>query len=204
MYNPNSLEEERASWRCVVYYNIVRALRRIFEVYDAYGEPDDEPESAYGTPESSAGPSNSQGSHSEQSLASSTIDKQMQLLKLRLSPLLDTESRLEARICGGSPVSLPDKGSLFVRSGWQARSMFKSRFQQRTSFTGQRSSLENGAPRTSEDSGMIMVGEKDTVLEETANILNASKEDVKELWAHPSVRKLREKRKLRLEEWAEL
>ena len=88
MYNPNSLEDERASWRCVVYCNIVRALRRIFEVYDAYGDMgDDDPESTYGTPESSAGPS-SQGSQSQHSLALSTADKQMQLF--RLQPLYQT------------------------------------------------------------------------------------------------------------------
>ena len=141
---------------------------------------------------------------SDQQATLSVTDKQMQLLKLRLSPLLETESRLEARIAGGSPVTSPGKGNLFVRSGWQARAIFKSRFQSRPSFTGQRSSLENAGPRRSEDSGMVIVSDRDSILEDTASILDACKDDIHELWTHPVIRRLREKRKLRLEEWAEL
>ena len=206
MYNPNSLEEERLSWRSVVYYNIVRPVRRIFEVYEAYGDLESDGESTMdgfsNTPESSQVVATD--GQSERSVPSSPTDRHMHLLKLRLSPLLDTEPRLEARISGGSPVTSSGKGNLFVRSGWQARTMFKSRFQSRTSFTGQRSSLENVAPRRSEDSGMVILGEKDAVLEEIATILHACRDDIQELWGHAVVRRLREKRKLRLEEWAEL
>lgn len=190
MYNPNSLEEERLSWRSVVYYNIVRPVRRIFEAFEAFGDADSDVEMSA---------EDSDDAHS----STSATDKQMQLLKLRLSPLLETESRLESRIAGGVPVASSNKGNIFVRSGWQARSMFKPRSQPRTSFTGQRGSFETTS-RKSEDSGMVILGEKDAVLEETANILAACKDDVRELWNHSVVRRLREKRKLKLEEWAEL
>ena len=189
MYNPNSLEEERLSWRSVVYYNIVRPVRRIFEAYEAFGDADSDVEMSTESDEAQA--------------SASGTDKEMQLMKLRLAPLLETEPRLEARIAGGVPIASSGKGNIFVRSGWQARSMFKSRSQSRTSFTGQRSSFETSS-RKSEDSAMVIVGEKDMVLEETANILNACKDDVRELWNHPAVKRLRDKRKLKLEEWAEL
>ncbi|KAJ3520875.1 hypothetical protein NM688_g9097 [Phlebia brevispora] len=190
MYNPTSLEEERLSWRSVVYYNIVRPVRRIFETYETFGDidPDAEPMS--------------EDFDDVQSTMSAT-DKQMQSLKLRLAPLLETEERLADRIAGGVVSASTGKGNLFVRSGWQARAMFKSRIQPRSSFTGQRSSLENVDPRRSEDSGMVIIGEKDGLLEETADLLNACQDDVRELWNHAAVRRLREKRKLKLEEWAE-
>lgn len=204
MYNPNSLEEERFSWRSVVYYNIVRPIRRIFEVIDAYADLDDDEsgavDSSVGTPES--GGLASLSGHSFDQAASSNAEKQLASLRLRLSPLLATEASLAERLSGGTPGGgSAGKGNVFVRSGWQLLGKAKQR--DRTSFTGQRSSFEN-APRRSQDSGSIIIPESDKLIEEVANILSACRDDIKELWEHSTVKRLREKRRLRLEEWAEL
>ncbi|KAI0084041.1 G-protein alpha subunit [Irpex rosettiformis] len=193
MYNPNSLEEERLSWRPVVYYNIVRPIRRIFEVVDAYAELDyDDPESVIGTPDS-VGIGSSSGDHS---IDSTTAEREISTLRLRLSPLLTTEASLAERLSGGNAAAAPSaKGNLLVRSGWQLLGKGK---RDRTSYGG-RNSLD-AAPRRSDDSGKA---DTDKLIEEVAAILSACKDDVRELWEHHHVRKLREKRRLRLEEWAE-
>ena len=93
------------------------------------------------------------------------------------------------------------KGNLYVRSGWQLLGKAKQR--DHSGFTVRRSSLES-APRRSEDSSTSGLPETDKLIEEVATVLHACKDDVKELWEHPTVKRLRDKRRLRLEEWAEL
>ena len=209
MYNPTSLEEERLSWRPVVYYNIARPVRRIFEVIDAYGELEDDDDtmvvdisSSSRTGENSVldTADETNDSTAEGSQSSSIAEKRLATLRYRLGPLLAAEASLAERLSGGMPT--PTKGNLFVRSGWQARSLLKGRNRDWTGFTGQRSSLENGASRRSEDSSVAP--EKDKLIEEVAHILSVCKDDIKELWEHPAVQRLKDKRRLRLEEWAEL
>ena len=182
------------SWRPVVYYNIVRPVRRIFEVVDAYAELDyDDPDSIIGTPDST-GVGSSSGDHS---IDSTTAEREISTLRLRLSPLLATEASLAERLSGSNAAAAPSaKGNILVRSGWQLLGKGK---RDRTSYGG-RSSLDI-APRRSEDSDKA---QSDKLIEEVATILSACKDDVRELWEHPHVRKLRGKRRLRLEEWAEL
>lgn len=202
MYNPTSLEEERLSWRPVVYYNIARPVRRIFEVVDAYGDTeDDEDAMQVDSNSENVDPELKRDSSMSGSQGSSMAEKRLATLRHRLGPLLAAEASLAERLVGEQPT--PTKGNIFVRSGWQARSLLgKARMRDRSSFTGQRSSLENGAPRRSEDSTIVI--EKDRLIEDVAKILNVCGDDIKELWEHPAVQRLKEKRRLRLEEWAEL
>ncbi|KAI0346526.1 G-protein alpha subunit [Trametopsis cervina] len=198
MYNPTSLEEERLSWRPVVYYNIVRPVRRIFEVIDAYSELDSDDENlvdgVMGTPDSDG-----LGSTSGHSIDSSTSERQLSTLRLRLSPLLSTEPALAERLSGGNPAAAAGvKGNIFVRSGWQLLAKSK---RDRPSISG-RTSLD-AVPRRSEESGKNPTSEPDKLIEEAAAILSACKDDIRELWEHPAIQNLREKRRLRLEEWAE-
>ncbi|KAI0703439.1 G-protein alpha subunit [Cytidiella melzeri] len=200
MYKPNSLEEERLSWRPVVYYNIVRPIRRIFEVADAYIDLDYDEDGSLdgpsGTPDNS-GLGSTSGDHS---MDSSSAERELSSLRLRLSPLLATEASLAERLSGGNPsATSTSKGNLFVRSGWQLLGKSK---RDRSSFTGGRNSVE-AATRRSEDPVYAVVPEADKLIEEVAVILSACQDDIRELWEHPHVRKLREKRRLRLEEWAE-
>lgn len=221
MYNPSSLEEERLSWRSVVYYNIARPVKRILDALDAIAEGEEEEgsgsEAVSGTPDTSGrlasssshfeGTSLDQGSSSLHA-SSSKPDQDAQLINLRsrLAPLVAAESSLANYLSGGVSVAGSGKGNVFVRTGWQARSLvsFGKSKNGRSSFTGQRSSLENSPSRTSNRESVRSQEESNAFLENVGNIVDASKEDVKELWEHPAVKKLRGGRKFRLEEWAEL
>lgn len=146
------------------------------------------------------------------------MDQQISLLRLRLSPLTALDSQLADRLSGGVAVSGSGKGSVFVRSGWQSRtfglSFGKARERAnsgrgRFSFTGQRSALENSAdasigdPEEGELSTELPEVEKDKLVDEAATIIHSCQDDIRELWQHPAVKRLRDNRKLRLDEWAE-
>ncbi|KAH9923267.1 G-protein alpha subunit [Fomitopsis serialis] len=223
IYNPASLDEERLSWRVVIQYNIA------LDLY-AEGDSDDDVAEkmnlAYGTPEiriRNADKSEKLGRNADASASRETLqpsrpvpsmDQQLATLRLRLSPLVQLESQLADRL-GGVSVSGSGKGSVMVRSGWQARTfgLTFGKARERTSssrgrfsFTGQRSALENAPIERKSmdvDGSEYPVVEKDKLVEEVAMVLNSCKDDVRELWRHPAVKRLRENRKLRLEEWAE-
>lgn len=226
LYNPTSLDEERLSWRAVIYYNIARPVRRILDALDAYGDLDDdggddfslEIDSKFGTPSTARLSSPSPGFNGnplEQTSSSilapsikSDYEAQLTHLRDRLSPLLNAEASLAERLSGGVDVSGSGKGNVFVRSGWQARSLLGKSTKGhndtggRFSFTGQRSSLENSSSRMGNRE--ITPEGHDVLIEEIASILLSCKDDIRELWEHAAVRRLRDRRKLRLEEWAEL
>ena len=42
IYNPESLEQERASWKSVVYLNIARSVKLILEVLELHGDTAEE------------------------------------------------------------------------------------------------------------------------------------------------------------------
>ncbi|KZT73657.1 G-protein alpha subunit [Daedalea quercina L-15889] len=217
IYNPASLDEERLSWRVVIQYNIVRPVLRILEALDLFAEGDSDDDSRIAKSDSEKLGGNTAASVSRETLQPSpspSMDQQLSTLRLRLSPLVQLESQLANRL-GGVSVSGSGKGSVMVRSGWQARtfgitfgksrertSSAKGRF----SFTGQRSALENAAPERKSvdmDGSEPPEPEKDKLVEEVAMVLMSCKDDARELWQHPAVKRLRENRKLRLEEWAE-
>lgn len=179
---------------------------------------------AYGTPESRIAVSekseklgrSTDASASRETLQPSpspSMDQQLSALRLRLAPLVQLESQLANRL-GGVSVIGSGKGSVMVRSGWQSRTFGitfgktrerTSSSRGRFSFSGQRSALENGTSerKSSESDVSDAEPEKDQLIEDVARVLNACKDDVRELWQHPAVKRLRENRKLRLEEWAE-
>ncbi|KAI0720385.1 G-protein alpha subunit [Fomitopsis betulina] len=230
IYNPTSLDQERLSWRVVIQYNIVRPVLRILEALDLYAEGDSDEDMAekmnlaYGTPESRIAVSekseklgrSTDASASRETLQPSpspSMDQQLSALRLRLAPLVQLESQLANRL-GGVSVIGSGKGSVMVRSGWQSRTFGitfgktrerTSSSRGRFSFSGQRSALENGTSerKSSESDVSDAEPEKDQLIEDVARVLNACKDDVRELWQHPAVKRLRENRKLRLEEWAE-
>ena len=210
MYNPTSLEEERLSWRAVIYYNITRPIRRIFEALDAFGDSDDDDEHdaipsriiASTSDLTQLSPELVASSSSSPPILPSAEEAQLASLRSRLAPLLAAESSLAERLSGGLDVSGSGKGNVFVRSGWQARSLGLSFGRSRSrgdSLNGSRPSISG--QRSSFDRSN---GAKDVLIEEVARLVDQSKEDIQELWHHPAVRRLRARRKLRLEEWAEL
>ncbi|KAI9057233.1 G-protein alpha subunit [Trametes sanguinea] len=223
LYNPSALEEERMSWRTVVYFNIARPIRRILEALDTYGDSEEDDDdltmqppygrsdirSASGMPVPS---SSADLAAEEKSLSPSqlSLEKQVNVLRARLAPLLTAESSLAERLSGGIDVSGSGRGSVFVRSGWQSRSLGLpfGKARDRTSSGGRfslsgRTSLDNQKTNEIELKSRSADAQEDKLVHEVALILNACQQDIKELWALPAVKKLRDRRRLKLEEWAD-
>ncbi|KAI9000626.1 G-protein alpha subunit [Trametes punicea] len=222
LYNPTGLEDERLSWRTVIYFNIARPIRRILEALDAYGDGDDDDdltsEATYspadirlasGMPIAS---SSADIAADEKSLSPSqlSLEKQINTFRSRLAPLLTAETSLADRLSGGIDVSGSGRGSVFVRSGWQARSLALpfGRGRERTNSGGRsslsaRDSMDKATGNELELKARRSEAREDRLVQEVASILSRCQQDIKELWALPAVKKLRDRRRLKLEEWAE-
>lgn len=208
MYSPDTLDQERSSWRTVVYFNVARSVKRILEILESHGDTFDEnaPEGPSHDTVSSKrtiedvtrhdiveDPS-SHTSHpytASTSAAATESQRQIATLRLRLSPLVAAESTLADRLSGGVRVSGSGKGSVYVRRGWQLRSSGRN--------LSSRASGSSPSPVV-EAGNNLAVSE---VVEEVGRILLASKEDVKALWRSDVVQKMIKRRRLRLEEWTE-
>ncbi|KAI0321777.1 G-protein alpha subunit [Amylostereum chailletii] len=196
IHNPESLEDERASWRMVVYYNITRSVKHILEVLEAYGDsPDGEtPEGSsdgssygHGIGSRSRGRSPSVGASAASSRSNLENQRVIASLRLKLSPLVVAEASLADRLSGG--YRNPGKSKVFVRRGWQSRTVQRR---------GTRSL--GGSPEGWDDYNQV---DTDEMVEEVARILDICQGEVRQLWENEVVRKLIKRRRLRLEESAE-
>lgn len=217
MYSPDTLDKERASWRMVIYFNVARSVKRILEYLDSHGDTFDAdiPDAPQGpvhdsmaskktieeliredaVEDTSLQPSRSYSSPVPPVLTEA--QKQIATLRLRLSPVVGAENTLADRLSGGIRVSGSGRDNVFVRHGWQLRSAA------RNSYLSGRSRATSGTPATPLiESGNHMNFSE--VVEEVGRILDASKEDIKALWRSDVVQKMIKRRRLRLEEWAEL
>jgi guanine nucleotide-binding protein alpha-1 subunit len=216
MYSPDTLDKERASWRMVIYFNVARSVKRILEYLDTHddtfdGDVQDSPVHAHDSiaskktiedliREDPAEDTSAQASRSYSSPIPPLLtesQKQIATLRLRLSPVVAAESTLADRLSGGVRVSGSGKDGVFVRHGWQLRSAARS------SYLSSRSRGTSGAPAMPviESGNNFNVSE---AVEEVGRILDASKEDIKALWRSDVVQMMIRRRRLRLEEWAEL
>ncbi|KAJ7031329.1 guanine nucleotide binding protein, alpha subunit [Mycena alexandri] len=203
MYKPNSIEQERASWRTVIYFNVVHSLKQILTTLEAWDDAFEDDPRAQPTGYYDQNSSSSQGlpplpngmpsapSRSE-SPAYSGRNGRIVALRNRLLPLLATDAPLADRLSGGITVAGSGKGGVFVRSGWQARTVDKALGKMR-SHDDHRRGRE----------GYMLEDDGDILLQEVGRMLSALKDDVRELWAHPTVKGLIMKRKLKLDEWSE-
>ena len=122
--------------------------------------------------------------------------QQLANLKLRLQPLLSLEDQLTNRLSGTTPVT--SYGTPLVRSGWQFTLRLGRRALRRSSHHD-----DPNASRSSFSSLSSETGGDDR--DPNTRMLQASAEDITELWHHPSVRAmLRRRRVLKLEDSAEL
>ncbi|KAJ7761982.1 guanine nucleotide-binding protein [Mycena maculata] len=194
MYKPNSIEQERSSWRTVIYFNVVHSLKHILTTLEAWDDSfDDDIAQPSGYYDKNVPPLPRAPSRAASPVMGGRSNR-IASLRDRLSPLLDTDSHLADRLSGGITVSGSGKGGVFVRSGWQARTIDKARGKSRRSPDADfRRGREGNAPE----------GDGDVLLEEVGRMLSALKEDIRELWAHPTVKGLIMKRKLKLDEWSE-
>jgi guanine nucleotide-binding protein subunit alpha len=209
MYKPNSLEQERISWKTVIYFNVVHSLKHILNTLEAWDDSaDDEPDYSpeprpRGFPDqpspstSLANNLESNGSLSSSSrfdASSSTI--QIAGLRRRLAPLVAADEPLADRLSGGITVSGSGKGGVFVRSGWQARTIENALGRMRA----RRPAVDDAKKgRNSHSQDNI----QDALVQDVAHMLKTFENDIKELWDHPTVKALISKRRLKLDEWSE-
>lgn len=218
------MQSERASWRAVIYFNVVRSLQHILATLAAFEDIDDgsdansafefgmvdaDDDASVATGSSSRRngkstaftnlPSSSKSSRSISSPVSASSPTspskqpsmhQIANLRLRLSPLVSVEEQLGLHLSGGASAG---GGEVYVRNGWQSRTIenggiIKTRRSKRS--LGHTDSKKEGP-------------EEDPLLEDVASMLDASKEEIQQLWAHPTVVSLIQKRKLKLDEWSE-
>ena len=206
MYSPDSLDQERASWRTVVYFNVARSVKHILDTLESHADSfdDDDPDraddSAYDSVTSKYTLQRHQdaadGSSARQCPSPVVTESQRQIatLRLRLSPLVAAECTLAYNLTGGNF----GKGGVYVRDGWQSRS---------TPRHSHSRSRAVSAPNYSLPSPIIEGMNSSNVagaIEEVCRILDASKEDIKTLWRSDVVQNMIKRRRLRLEEWTEL
>ncbi|KAH9481235.1 Guanine nucleotide-binding protein alpha-4 subunit [Psilocybe cubensis] len=115
-------------------------------------------------------------------------------LRRRLSPLMAAESQLADRLSGGITVSGSGKGGVYVRSGWQARTIENA-----LTMIKRPSTANEKRPRISESQDFT----PDPMVQEIGRMLEACEEDIHELWSNPTVKGMIAKRRLKLDEWSE-
>ncbi|KAF5372768.1 hypothetical protein D9615_010140 [Tricholomella constricta] len=225
MYKPNSIDQERTSWKTVIYFNVVHSLKHILAILEAWDDSLDEDsleESASvslnksrvngiaqqpspstslinsssagsGLSGSPARPSSSVGSSHPVNASREPGAVQIGNLRRRLTPLMATDTPLADRLSGGITVSGSGKGGVYVRSGWQARTIENALGRIKPNYDAE---LKKSRGIT-HDSG------QDILVQDVGRMLTAAKDDIKELWSHPTVEGLIVRRKLKLDEWSE-
>ncbi|KAK1222871.1 hypothetical protein PQX77_014293, partial [Marasmius sp. AFHP31] len=191
MYRPHSLDQERVSWKTVIFFNVVRSIKHILTTLDSWNDAleDSELETKFGVPGSSSQAGMSPRSASPyRAISPVSSNSSISSLRIRLLPLVAYDPALADRLSGGVTVSGSGKGNVFVRTGWQSRTFDSALGRKR------QQSHENGkAPEPVQDALTLDVN----------RVLEATQEDIKELWAHPTVRNLINHRRLKLDEWSE-
>ncbi|KAF8972172.1 guanine nucleotide-binding protein [Flammula alnicola] len=200
MYKPNSLDQERLSWRTVIYFNVVHSLKHILNTLEAWDDDADDgddtpgPEDANGTriadqpsPSTSLmdpGDMHGTPSSTDHSMASGSRSTpsssgaiQIANLRRRLSPLIATDAQLADRLSGGLSVSGSGKGGVYVRSGWQARTIENGigKVKQKRPNTSDKKARESASTEIPPD----------PMVEEIGRLLQACEEDIHALWGHP-------------------
>jgi len=199
MYKPHSLEQERASWINVIYFNVIHSLKHILATLEAWDDSLEglETRSEDGSTRrldsfpdpATPSPSSTSPIHGEDTFGANGSVK-IANLRRRLSPLIATDEQLADRLSGGITVSGSGKGSVFVRSGWQSRTLESALGRMR----------RRQSPEDSKDGEDAL---QDPLVNEISRMLQACESDIQELWSHPTVKGLIAKRKLKLDEWSE-
>ncbi|KDR76003.1 hypothetical protein GALMADRAFT_458108 [Galerina marginata CBS 339.88] len=114
-------------------------------------------------------------------------------LRRRLSPLVVAESQLADRLSGGITVSGSGKGGVYVRSGWQSRTIENALGKIKAK--GRPSSTEKRHRESESDDAP-----PDPMVQEIGQMLQACEDDIHELWSHPTVKGMIAKRRLKLDE----
>ncbi|EDQ99150.1 guanine nucleotide-binding protein alpha-4 subunit [Laccaria bicolor S238N-H82] len=214
MYKPTSMDQERASWTAVIYFNVLRLDDTLDE--DAEAQPTSADDSQSIIPKKARGngiadqpspstslltgsiiqgspsslmPSEAGGFHSHSMKEGGAL--QIANLRRRLSPLVAADAQLAERLSGGISVSGSGEGGVFVRSGWQARTIENALGRIKQKRPSVESEKKTREIETQEP--------QDPLVQDVRRML----EHIRELWHHPTVKGLIAKRKLKLDEWSE-
>lgn len=227
MYKPRSLDQERISWKTVIYFNVVHSLKQILTTLEAWDDSDEDNDthddsftfssggkarangfSDHSSPSTSslnggrsvASPSSlarsapGRSSNPHNQAAKEAHLMQIANLRRRLSPLIAADAQLADRLSGGINVSGSGKGGVFVRSGWQARTIENA--------IGKMKQRQYDNEKMRDGFGQDPM--HDVLIQDVGRMLEISEEDILELWNHPTVKGLMVKRRLKLDEWSEL
>ncbi|KEP49247.1 guanine nucleotide-binding protein alpha subunit [Rhizoctonia solani 123E] len=184
LYAPHTLDAERAAWRGVVFLNIIKTLRAVCEAHDfEYGSSNHstvtfDPWTAAYTP-----PASPKGSNGRDNIAA---------IKLHIAPLLGLESTLAQRI--GAGFNLAGRTEFCVRRGWQDNSLFS-----RPNTGKKKGRSRSGSADADRGVGNGKAPESELHLD-VQMVLADCRPDIQALWAHPSLKVLVQRRRLRLED----
>ncbi|KAF8893616.1 G-protein alpha subunit [Infundibulicybe gibba] len=171
-YASQTLDHERPSWRPVVYFNILKAVRMILNEldYEFSNQFTDDPD----LPEPDIQEVSFHQHRTDQ------VQSEIADLRAKLLPLISMEDALASELNGGVSISGGRTGA-FVRSGWQALV---------TPNLNWPKSERTASPRALEVALLA------------ARTLGNVSAHVETLWRHHAVKRLVELRKLRLDESA--
>ena len=204
-YAAQTLERERPSWKPIVYFNILKALRMILDELDfQYPQAVQPPSPTTSAPYSPVPPStassagnvfsftpppsklpsqsSSLSGHSSVPTPESSWFPELAYLRTKVLPLVASEEALASELSGGITVTGGRKG-VYVRSGWQAL------------VTPNRAWPLAEIASSSRPSAVTNI---------VAKTLGANQNEIFRLWQHPAVQSLVRTNKLRLEESASL
>lgn len=173
-YAHQALEHERPLWRPVVYFNIIKAVRMILDELD-YELAN------IGSDDSTEGQA---VAHALAPLGD--VSREISQLRSKLVALISMEDSLASELSGGVSVTGGRTG-VYVRAGWQALV---------TPLSPNRS---RAVPATGGPTPGVA-----HVTNLASRTINASQDEVDELWKHPAVRILLNNRRIRLDESAPL
>jgi guanine nucleotide-binding protein alpha-1 subunit len=224
MYKPESIEEERVSWRAVVYFNIVRTIKHILSTIEDSGDRGGDDTGSPRQEEEELPPlaivagldSNPDMSFAEHPSSPTEPSMDISLLSPKLvhttadassssAPAPDSEAyqiatlrlRLSPLIAADAQLADLLSGGVTVAGSGKGGVYVRSGWQTRTANqTIYRGRRSKRSPTPPRENG-------NTVLGEIRRMLDACKYDIKALWEHPQVKTLIAKRRLRLEEWSE-
>ena len=180
LHSPASLDAERASWKIVIFYNVVHAIREILNGLENWGH-------LVYQDLNQARSNSSEESDPYTPVTRSSVTQ----LRLRLTALVAVEQVLADRLSGGLKITGGGKNGVYVRSGWQVTTQVSP---VRNKGKGKARSTGN----TPDDT------DPDDLVADVARRLQIARGDIQSLRRHPAVVGLLEKKKIRLEEWSEL
>ncbi|KAJ6489666.1 guanine nucleotide binding protein, alpha subunit [Mycena vitilis] len=180
LYEPKAFRAERASWRAIIQLNVVRSIHIILDAITRAQNATDRPPSAR----------SSVSSHE-----SLRLDAELVQLKMRLVPLLDIEKGLLKRLSlPGSSEWEPTERPLATAKRRQSREIaVNSTVAWKAAFT------RMAEDRQSFDTDHLVDWDDP---EDPGVLLHTRNEDMKRLWAHPTVQAILEKQSIRLQELA--